>query len=146
MNTRQLIQKLNDTKVTLVSTEIVNGKSAEVMTLKDRLETSCEEGELVSGKELNHILVANEDTRQLLLFFLADNDMIMFKRDTVYCWSIEDIYRVGNSYQECIQELSEGYISQLSDISIDSDYYSWVTLIGEYPNAKINEDTLELVK
>ncbi|MFT8556587.1 hypothetical protein [Liquorilactobacillus hordei] len=136
MNVEKLVNKLNEQMVTLVSTEELHGRFAEVSTLKDRLETSCEEGCLISGKELN-----SEPMDLLKKSFLIDNEISLFDNNMVYCVSIEEIYEVGKSFRDCVNELSRGYISQLGNYqpSDDEEEY-WVTIFGIYPHARLNKD------
>ena len=142
MGVETLISKLNRTVVTLVYTDFEEENDAEVMTLERRLATTCEEGELISGRKLNQVLVESGDIKQNLLFRLHDDGMLMFNVNAVYCWTSEDIYWVGTDYSECVKNLNEGYISQLdnNDYDPECDDNAWFTLFGSYPQARINKD------
>ncbi|KRN10804.1 hypothetical protein [Liquorilactobacillus mali] len=136
MNVEKLIETLNNQTVTLVSNMEFENKLVEVTTLEKRLATTCEEGCLISGKELN-----SRPMDSMMETFLADNGMAIFDNDAVYCESIEEIYEVGKNLKDCISELSRGYISQLGCqlTGLEEEEY-WETLFGSYPNARINED------
>lgn len=103
MTTEEIIKKLEHLKV-IFTWECPDGTTGkEQMTLKERLLTTCEEGELVSGVWLKENMTD-----------IWDNEEPIFP-DHIYCVGTECSYDLGSTYQEAKKELSEGYVSQLSN-------------------------------
>lgn len=103
MTTEETIKKLENLKV-LVTCEYTDGStSKEEMTLGKRLLNTCEQGELVSGVWLKENVTETWDDEEPIL------------PDNIYCFSTEDIYNLGNTYEDAKRELADGYVSQLSN-------------------------------
>lgn len=103
MTTKEIIGKIENLKV-LVTWEHIDGDTGKKeMTLGERLLDTCEQGELVSGAWLKENVTETWNDGEKIL------------PGNIYCFSTEDIYDLGNTYEDAKRELSEGYVSQLSN-------------------------------
>lgn len=115
MTPEQIIEKLNKINVHYWFELADSTKGGKRMTLEDRLAETCEEGMLVTGSWINNCVPKKETVG------------LTIKPNDIYCYTTEDIYELGSTYKEAKRELSDGYVSQLTNTQpFDGEDY-WQT-------------------